>query len=83
MSRVPSQQEVIVRIDANAKMGLEQQSDVLGKWNKRNHRRHKLTWHQSPIPKSEEQRKQKMRYLKLQQQLRFEEEHSLVENFEI
>ncbi|KAK6753850.1 hypothetical protein RB195_013064 [Necator americanus] len=27
-----SQQAVIVEIDANAKMGLEQQSDVLGKW---------------------------------------------------
>ncbi|KAK6742052.1 hypothetical protein RB195_009740 [Necator americanus] len=32
MSKIPSQQMVIVGIDANAKMGLEQQSDVLGKW---------------------------------------------------
>ncbi|KAK6761675.1 hypothetical protein RB195_022672 [Necator americanus] len=32
MSKIPSQQVVIVRIDANAKMGLEQQSNVLGKW---------------------------------------------------
>ncbi|KAK6727807.1 hypothetical protein RB195_005466 [Necator americanus] len=32
MSKIPSQQVVIVGIDANAKMGLEQQSDVLRKW---------------------------------------------------
>ncbi|KAK6764199.1 hypothetical protein RB195_024497 [Necator americanus] len=32
MSKIPSSQVVIVGIDANAKMGLEQQSDVLGKW---------------------------------------------------
>ncbi|KAK6755547.1 hypothetical protein RB195_014115 [Necator americanus] len=32
MSKIPSQQVVIVGIDANAKMGLEQQYDVLGKW---------------------------------------------------
>ncbi|KAK6759597.1 hypothetical protein RB195_021277 [Necator americanus] len=32
MSKIPSQQEVIVGVDANAKMGLQQQSDVLGKW---------------------------------------------------
>ncbi|KAK6763982.1 hypothetical protein RB195_024351 [Necator americanus] len=32
MSKIPSQQVVIVGIDANAKMVLEQQSDVLGKW---------------------------------------------------
>ncbi|KAK6730590.1 hypothetical protein RB195_007197 [Necator americanus] len=32
MSKIASQQVVIVGIDANAKMGLEQQSDVLGKW---------------------------------------------------
>ncbi|KAK6747592.1 hypothetical protein RB195_000656 [Necator americanus] len=32
MSKIPSQQVIIVRINANAKMGLEQQSDVLGKW---------------------------------------------------
>ncbi|KAK6754923.1 hypothetical protein RB195_013726 [Necator americanus] len=32
MSKIPSQQVVIVGVDANAKMGLEQQSDVLGKW---------------------------------------------------
>ncbi|KAK6765202.1 hypothetical protein RB195_025229 [Necator americanus] len=31
MSKIPSQPVVIVGIDANAKMGLEQQSDVLGK----------------------------------------------------
>ncbi|KAK6764085.1 hypothetical protein RB195_024421 [Necator americanus] len=31
MSKIPRQQVVIVRIDANAKMGLEQQSYVLGK----------------------------------------------------
>ncbi|KAK6764789.1 hypothetical protein RB195_024919 [Necator americanus] len=54
MSKIPSQHVVIVGIDANAKMGLEQQSDVLGKWYyaaertsdnsfKRNHRRHQLS----------------------------------------
>ncbi|KAK6765469.1 hypothetical protein RB195_025403 [Necator americanus] len=32
MSKTPSQQVVIVGIDANAKMGLEQQSDMLEKW---------------------------------------------------
>ncbi|KAK6765655.1 hypothetical protein RB195_025520 [Necator americanus] len=32
MSKIPSQQVVIVGIDARAKIGLEQQSDVLGKW---------------------------------------------------
>ncbi|KAK6760649.1 hypothetical protein RB195_021925 [Necator americanus] len=32
MSKIPSQQVVIVGIDANTKMGLEQQSDVLRKW---------------------------------------------------
>ncbi|KAK6751951.1 hypothetical protein RB195_003395 [Necator americanus] len=32
MSKISSQQVVIVGIDANAKMGVEQQSDVLGKW---------------------------------------------------
>ena len=32
MSKIPSQQVVIVGIDANANRGLEQQSDVLGKW---------------------------------------------------
>ncbi|KAK6763714.1 hypothetical protein RB195_024152 [Necator americanus] len=32
MSKIPSQQVVIVGIDENAKMGLEQQSDMLGKW---------------------------------------------------
>ncbi|KAK6740547.1 hypothetical protein RB195_008794 [Necator americanus] len=32
MSKIPSQQVVIVGVDANAKMGLEQQSDALGKW---------------------------------------------------
>ncbi|KAK6763394.1 hypothetical protein RB195_023917 [Necator americanus] len=30
VSKTPSQQAVIVGIDANAKMGIEQQSDVLG-----------------------------------------------------
>ncbi|KAK6765386.1 hypothetical protein RB195_025346 [Necator americanus] len=32
MSKIPGQQVIIVGIDANAKMELEQQSDVLGKW---------------------------------------------------
>ncbi|KAK6736086.1 hypothetical protein RB195_019019 [Necator americanus] len=32
MSKIPSQQVVSVGIDENAKMGLEQQSDVPGKW---------------------------------------------------
>ncbi|KAK6763034.1 hypothetical protein RB195_023655 [Necator americanus] len=32
VSKIPSQQVVIVGIDGNAKMGLEQQSDVLRKW---------------------------------------------------
>ncbi|KAK6743854.1 hypothetical protein RB195_010886 [Necator americanus] len=32
MSKIASQQVVIVGIDANAKMGLEQQSNVRGKW---------------------------------------------------
>ncbi|KAK6764879.1 hypothetical protein RB195_024991 [Necator americanus] len=32
MSRITRQQMVIVGIDANAKIGLEQQSDVLRKW---------------------------------------------------
>ncbi|KAK6755227.1 hypothetical protein RB195_013916 [Necator americanus] len=32
ISRIPSQQAVIVEIDTNAKMGFEQQSDVLEKW---------------------------------------------------
>ncbi|KAK6764064.1 hypothetical protein RB195_024406 [Necator americanus] len=32
MSKIPSQQVVIVGIDTNTKMGLEQQSDVIGKW---------------------------------------------------
>ncbi|KAK6748174.1 hypothetical protein RB195_001040 [Necator americanus] len=94
MSKIPSQQVVIVGIDANAKMGLEQQSDVLGKWYyaaertsdngdrlvdlceqtgliiastfKRNHRRHQLTWQGSTLLTPEEQRKRKMRTLKLQ-----------------
>ncbi|KAK6752544.1 hypothetical protein RB195_003768 [Necator americanus] len=75
-------------------MGLEQQSDVLGKWYnaeertsdngdrlvdlseqtgliiastfKRNHRRHQLTWQGSTLLTPEEQRKWKMRTLKLQ-----------------
>ncbi|KAK6729046.1 hypothetical protein RB195_006227 [Necator americanus] len=94
MSKIPSQRVVIVGIDANAKMGLEQQSDVLGKWYyatertsdngdrlvdlceqtgliiastfKRNHRRHQLTWQESTLLTPEEQRKRKMRTLKLQ-----------------
>ncbi|KAK6729565.1 hypothetical protein RB195_006546 [Necator americanus] len=91
MSKIPSQQVVIVGVDANAKMGFEQQSDVLGKWNypaedngdllvdlcehtgliiastfKRNHRRHQLTWQESTLLTPEEQRKRKMRTLKLQ-----------------
>ncbi|KAK6760604.1 hypothetical protein RB195_021897 [Necator americanus] len=32
MSKIPSQQVVIVGIDTNGKMGIEQQSDVLEKW---------------------------------------------------
>ncbi|KAK6742019.1 hypothetical protein RB195_009720 [Necator americanus] len=75
-------------------MGLEQQSDVLGKWYypaertsdngdrlvdlceqtgliiastfKRNHRRHQLTWQGSTLLMPEQQRKRKMRTLKLQ-----------------
>ncbi|KAK6735871.1 hypothetical protein RB195_018869 [Necator americanus] len=94
MSKIPSQQVVVVGIDANAKMGLEQQSDVLGKWYyaaertsengdrlvdlceqtdliiasrfNRNHRRHQLTWQESTLITPEEQRKRKMRTLKLQ-----------------
>ncbi|KAK6762684.1 hypothetical protein RB195_023410 [Necator americanus] len=94
MSKIPSQQVVIVGIDANAKMGLEQQSDVLGKWYypaertsdngdrlvdlceqtgliiastfKRNRRRHQLTWQGSTLLTPEEQRKRKMKTLKLQ-----------------
>ncbi|KAK6740202.1 hypothetical protein RB195_008584 [Necator americanus] len=94
MSKIPSQQVVIVGIDANAKMGLEQQSDLLGKWYyaaertsdngdrlvdlceqtsliiastfKRNHRNHQLTLQWSTLLTPEEQRKRKMRTLKLQ-----------------
>ncbi|KAK6755869.1 hypothetical protein RB195_014327 [Necator americanus] len=94
MSKMPSQQVVIVGIDANAKMGLEQQSDVLGKWYypaertsdngdrlvnlyeqmgliiastfKRNHQRNQLTWQGLTLLTPEEQRKRKMRTLKLQ-----------------
>ncbi|KAK6764050.1 hypothetical protein RB195_024397 [Necator americanus] len=94
MSKIPSQQVVTVGINANAKMGLEQQSDVLGKWYyaaertsdngdrlvdlceqtgliiastfKRNHRRHQLTWQESTLLTPEEQRKRKMRTLKIQ-----------------
>ncbi|KAK6742012.1 hypothetical protein RB195_009715 [Necator americanus] len=94
MSKIPSQQVVIVGIDANAKMELEQQSDALGKWYypaertsdngdrlvdlceqtgliiastfKRNHRRHQLTWQGSTLLMPEQQRKRKMRTLKLQ-----------------
>ncbi|KAK6754741.1 hypothetical protein RB195_013620 [Necator americanus] len=94
MSKIPSQRVVIVGIDANARMGLELQSDVLGKWYyaaertsdngdrlvdlceqtgliiastfKRNHRRHQLTRQRSTLLTPEEQRKQKMRTLKLQ-----------------
>ncbi|KAK6732089.1 hypothetical protein RB195_016455 [Necator americanus] len=72
MPKIPSQQVVI---DANAKMRLEQQSDVLRKWyypaerknrKTRNHRRHQLTWQGSTLLTPEEQRKRKMRTLKLQ-----------------
>ncbi|KAK6736618.1 hypothetical protein RB195_019361 [Necator americanus] len=94
MSKKPNQQVVIVGIDANAKMGLEQQSDVLGKWYyaaertsdnrdrlvdlceqtgliiastfKRNHQLYQLTWQGSTLLTPEEQRKRKMRTLKLQ-----------------
>ncbi|KAK6735934.1 hypothetical protein RB195_018910 [Necator americanus] len=84
ISEIPSQQVVIVGIDANAKMRLEQQSNGLGKWYyaaerttdngdrlvtstfKRNHRRHQLTWQGSTLLTPEEQRKRKMRTLKLQ-----------------
>ncbi|KAK6763285.1 hypothetical protein RB195_023842 [Necator americanus] len=94
MSKIPRLQLVIVGIDANAKMGLEQHSDVLGKWYyaaertsdngdrlvdlceqtgliiastfKRNHRRHQLTWQGSTLLTPKEQRKRKMRTLKLQ-----------------
>ncbi|KAK6728222.1 hypothetical protein RB195_005707 [Necator americanus] len=94
MFKIPSQQVVIVGIDTNAKMVLEQQSDVLGKWYysaertsdngdrlvdlceqtgliiastfRRNHRRHQLTWQGSTFLTPEEQRKRKMRTLKLQ-----------------
>ncbi|KAK6729031.1 hypothetical protein RB195_006218 [Necator americanus] len=71
--KIPSQQVVIVGIDTNAKMGLEQQSDVLGKWYTA-----ELTSHneESSTPSAhlagstlltpEEQRKRKMRTLKLQ-----------------
>ncbi|KAK6740816.1 hypothetical protein RB195_008967 [Necator americanus] len=93
MSKIPSEQVVIVEIDANAKMGLEQQSVVLGKWYyaakrtsdngdrlvdlceqtgliiastfNRNHRRHQLTWQGSTLLTPEEQRRRKMRTLKL------------------
>ncbi|KAK6735976.1 hypothetical protein RB195_018940 [Necator americanus] len=93
MSKKPSPQVVIVGIE-NAKIGLDQQSDVLGKWYyaaertsdnsdrlvdlceqagliiastfKRNHRRHQLTWQGSTLLSPEEQRKRKMRALKLQ-----------------
>ncbi|KAK6744135.1 hypothetical protein RB195_011069 [Necator americanus] len=92
MSKIPSQQVIIVGIDANAKMGHEQQSDVQGKWYyaaehtsdngdrlvdlceqtgliiastfKRN--RHQLTWQGSTLLTPKEQRKRKMRTLKLQ-----------------
>ncbi|KAK6757835.1 hypothetical protein RB195_015574 [Necator americanus] len=32
LSKIPSQQVIIVELDANAKTRLEQQSDMLGKW---------------------------------------------------
>ncbi|KAK6762635.1 hypothetical protein RB195_023381 [Necator americanus] len=94
MSKIPSQQVVIVGIDANAKIRLEQQSDVLGKWYylaestsgnadrlvdlceqtgliiaftfKRTHRHHQFTWQGSTLLTPEEQRRRKMRTLKLQ-----------------
>ncbi|KAK6732016.1 hypothetical protein RB195_016414 [Necator americanus] len=94
MSKLKSQQVVIVGVDTNAKMGLEQQSDRLGKWYyparrtsnnggrlvdlceqtgliiastfNRNHRRHQLAWQAPTLLTPEEQRKRKMRTLKLQ-----------------
>ncbi|KAK6734128.1 hypothetical protein RB195_017729 [Necator americanus] len=105
MSKIPCRQVVIVGTDANAKMGLEQQSDVLGKWYyaaerssdngdrlvdlceqtcliiasmfERNHRLHQLTWQGSTLLMPEEQRKRKMRTLKLHLG-RSGEEHSSV-----
>ncbi|KAK6729695.1 hypothetical protein RB195_006629 [Necator americanus] len=55
MSKIRTQQVVIVGIDANTKMGLEQQSDVLGKW-----------YYPAERTSDNEQRKRKMRTLKLQ-----------------
>ncbi|KAK6742282.1 hypothetical protein RB195_009878 [Necator americanus] len=55
MFKIPSQQVVIVGIDANAKMGLEQQSDVLGKW-----------YYPAERTSDNEQHKRKMRTLQLQ-----------------
>ncbi|KAK6739516.1 hypothetical protein RB195_008171 [Necator americanus] len=79
MSKTPSQQVVTVGIDANAKMGLEQQSDVLGKWyypaeraSDNGDRLFDLceiidaTWQGLTLLTPEEQRKRKMRTLKLQ-----------------
>ncbi|KAK6727021.1 hypothetical protein RB195_004989 [Necator americanus] len=74
MSKIPSQHVVIVGIDANAKMGLEQQSDVLGKWyyaaERTSHNEESSTpsahVQGSTLLTPEEQRKQKMRTLKFQ-----------------
>ncbi|KAK6760750.1 hypothetical protein RB195_021991 [Necator americanus] len=74
MSKIPSQQVVNIGIDANAKMGLEQQSDMLGKWYYP--AEHASDNEESSTPLAhvagstvltpEEQRKRKMRTLKLQ-----------------
>ncbi|KAK6761136.1 hypothetical protein RB195_022269 [Necator americanus] len=94
MSKIPRKQVDIVGIDANANMGLEQQSDVLGKWYypakrtsdngerlvdsceqtdliisfmfDRNHRRYHIMWQGSINLTPEEQRKRKIKTLKLQ-----------------
>ncbi|KAK6749294.1 hypothetical protein RB195_001724 [Necator americanus] len=73
--KITSEKVVIVGIDANAKMGLEQLSDVLEKWyypaerrldNDANHRRHQPKWQGLTLLTPEEQRKRKMRRLKHQ-----------------
>ncbi|KAK6741452.1 hypothetical protein RB195_009361 [Necator americanus] len=74
MSKIPSQQMVIVGIDSNAKMGLEQQSDVLGKWYYAAERTSDNEESSTPsahvagvnLLMPEKQRKRKMRRLKLQ-----------------
>ncbi|KAK6763727.1 hypothetical protein RB195_024164 [Necator americanus] len=74
MSKIPSQQVVIVGIDENAKMGLEQQSDMLGKWyypaesTSDNEESSTPSAHVAGVNPltPEEQRRWKMRTLKLQ-----------------